>query len=60
MIGRRAPQWAVCDFGLQFAGGLGHFRACLSVEGSADERASLHQLREVDALRGGQKVKGHS
>lgn len=60
MIGCHMPQWAVRDFGLQFAGGLGHFRARLPVEGSADERSSVHQLGEVDSLRAEQKVKGHS
>lgn len=38
-------------FCLQFAGGLCHFGAGLSVETSTDERSSVHQLGEVHSLR---------
>lgn len=40
---------------LQFAGGLSHFGAGLSVEASADESSSVHHLGEVHPLEEAQQ-----
>lgn len=52
-------QWKspLLDLCLQFAGGLCHFWVGLSVEGSADESSSIHQLWEVYSLKWGHKKK---